>query len=312
MILNNENNYDTSEKSARYTHFNELEGIEGELYNKWYEKLIPLIAETYPKLINEKLKNTYSKIQKLAQENARLFVSIFTRTTNMGHTISLRQLNYIIYMMKDFIENKNDYENVPCREKIACELKEFVELFDDYIVTNLIPVGKLRRLSLFGEKAYRDLPDMFSYAYQTQFETSLAATAQNHRHRSENYFIHFLDGYKFYLPELLDMYPDAKKEWIEDSLKVKDIFPQGQLIKLTEIGTLDTFFLKCTERLCGSAQLEIMRTTLNVYNKFINTSPFKENLLMKTNNSTARCRFKDARKCSMPCIFGAKQEERKI
>ena len=45
MILNNEKDYSTSEKSARYTKFENLSGKEGELYTKWLDILSPIILK---------------------------------------------------------------------------------------------------------------------------------------------------------------------------------------------------------------------------------------------------------------------------
>lgn len=77
MILNNEKDYSTSEKSARYTELKDLSKRESTLYNKWINILMPIIKEKYPKLYNANLKDPMLKIRKLAQENARYFVSIF-------------------------------------------------------------------------------------------------------------------------------------------------------------------------------------------------------------------------------------------
>lgn len=309
MFLNNEHAYDTSEKSARFTHFGNLVGIEGKLYNKWYEKLKEIIKKAYPSMYNPNAKNPMLKIEKLSQENARYFVSVFSRTTTMGHTFSLRQLNYIVEMMQDYCDNvaKSDFEL-----KVADEFKEFISLFSDYMVPSLKAIGKCRRLSLFGESKYKDVPDIFSYVYQTSYKASFASIAQNQRHRTEKSFIYFLDNYEFYIPEILEDFPEEKKEWVEDSLMVKEISPQGQLFKVVQTGDIDTLFWKCSERLCGQAQLEIMRTTLETYKKFISNSPYADQLLEKTNNCTARCKFSDAASCKRPCIFGKNQEERKI
>ena len=43
MILNNEKDYSTSEKSARYTELKDLSKRESTLYNKWINILMPII-----------------------------------------------------------------------------------------------------------------------------------------------------------------------------------------------------------------------------------------------------------------------------
>lgn len=308
MILNNEKDYSTSEKSARYTKFENLSGKEGELYTKWLDILTPIILKKYPNLYNKDAKNPMLKIQKLAQENARYFVSIFTPTTTMGYTVSLRQLNYILYMMKDYI---NTCDNNTFNQKLVPYLKEFISLFDDYVVDGLIPKGKNRKLSLFGDKKYFDAPDIFSYVYQTSFYASFSCMAQNHRHRSEHSFIYLLNEFKFYTPEIIEDNEELKKEWENDMKSIATMYPQGILIKIVQTGNLDTLLLKAKERACGQAQLEIMRHTIETMNKFKELSIYGDILADTTNNATAKCLFKNSA-CSSPCPFGAKQFERKI
>ena len=93
MVLNNEKMYNTSEKSARYTKM-VLKEEEKELYNKWLNKFKELITAKYqgkyPKFF------TNSKIEKLAQENARYLISVFT-PTSMLYTVQYGQLNRVYH-----------------------------------------------------------------------------------------------------------------------------------------------------------------------------------------------------------------------
>ena len=100
MILNNEKVYNTSEKSARYTKMNPSKE-EKELYEKWIEIYKEKISEEYP-IIDEK------RVEKLAQENARYLISIFTPATVMGHTLNFCQLNYTIHWFEDYIKNEEN------------------------------------------------------------------------------------------------------------------------------------------------------------------------------------------------------------
>ena len=81
MVLNNEKFYTTSEKSARYTRMN-ISGVEAALYDKWLNIIKGLIHKAYPD-IPDKL------TEKLAMENARYMISVFTPTT-LAYTTSLR------------------------------------------------------------------------------------------------------------------------------------------------------------------------------------------------------------------------------
>lgn len=308
MILNNEKDYSTSEKSARYTKFENLPEKEGMLYSKWIDKLSPIILEKYPILYKKGAKNPMLRITKLAQENARYFVSIFTPLTTMGYTVSLRQLNYLLYMMEEYIAT---CESNSFNLKLVPYLKEFVSLFDEYRVKDLIPKGKNRKLSLFGDKRYENIPDTFSYVYQTSFKASYACMAQSQRHRSEHSFIYNLDKFEFYIPEIIQDNETLKEEWLRDAKGVADLYPQGRLIKIVQTGNLDTLLLKARERVCGQAQLEIMRHTVSIINKFKENSEYGYIIEEETNNKTAKCKFSNA-DCFSPCIFGAKQFERKI
>lgn len=310
MILNNEKDYATSEKSARYTHFENLPGEQGKLYEKWCDKLVPIIEKAYPCLVNEKAKDPYLKIKKLAQENARYFVSIFEPVTTMGYTVSLRQLNYLLYMFEDYIKTAEDSN---FNKLVVPYMKKFVSLFDEYRVDDLIPKGKNRRLSLFGDKAYDrdDIKEIYSYVYQTTYWSSFSCQAQNHRHRSEHSFIYVYDDFKFYVPEIIRDDEALVNEWLEDAEKVKDIFPQGKLVKVFQTGNIDTLILKCRERACSCAQLEVMQHSTETLKKISENSEYAEKILEETNGQTARCKFKGY-KCTSPCVFGAKQAERKI
>lgn len=309
MILNNEKDYSTSEKSARYTKYDELSEPSKSLYFKWRLKLREIIKNKYSFLYDNTKEGdkAYAKIDRLAQENARYFVSVFEPTTLMAYTVSLRQLNYIIYMLKNYAkfcdESKFNKLLIPF-------IDTFVSLLYDYVVEDLIPRGKNRRISLFGDKKYESIPDFFSYAYQTSFYSTFACEAQNQRHRSESNFIYIPDNFNFYVPEILENKNDID-EWLTDAKLVDGTYPQGQIIKVVQTGSLDTLALKATERICGSAQLEIMRHTAEIITKFTEQSEYADMLIEKTHNATAKCLFSGAY-CASPCVWGKNQFGRKI
>ena len=93
MILNNEGMYTTSEKSARYTKM-EPSPEELELYNKWLNIFYSLIKEEYAEKYLKYFDNSEAPMEKaevamkkLAQENARYMISVFTNTV-MEYTVS--------------------------------------------------------------------------------------------------------------------------------------------------------------------------------------------------------------------------------
>lgn len=307
MIFNSEHDYATSEKSGRYTKLDKLPQKEQELYNKWKEIFEKIILDTYPQMYKENAKNPMLDIQKKAQENARYFVSVFTPVTNMLYSVSLRQLNYIVYLGNKFI---NDAKNTEFNIKLKEVLKEFLPLFDEYIVEGLIPKGKNRSLLLFGKEEFHNMDDYYLYDYRHTSYLSFTALAQVHRHRTEDYFAYMPSTFIFYIPKIIRG-TEYEEQWKKDMLKVEGDFPQGQLLEVVCHGDIKTLQLQSTERCCGQAQLEVMEYVEEKIAKFIENSPLKQNMLEYTGGHTAKCLFKDG-SCSRKCLLGTNQIERKI
>jgi len=299
MILNNEKIYNTSEKSARYTKMQPSEK-EKELYEKWIEIYKNVISKEYPNF-DEK------KVQKLAQENARYLISVFTPATIMEYTVSFQQLNFIISWFEDYIEKEP--ENA-FSIQLKKAMQEFLDALPDLKIDELNPRVKGKKLSLFSE---RERKDEFGENYCTTYLGSFAELAQAQRHRTLYYEISLLDEAEFYVPCIIKG-TEFEKEWLKDISSLKECYPQGMLIKINERGTLENFVLKCTERLCGAAQLEIMNQTLDTMKKYLEATKDDEiihNYLLPYSKG-ARCTFPKW-KCTMPCVFGRKGAiERKI
>lgn len=292
MILNNEKIYNTSEKSARYTKMEPSEK-EKELYEKWIEIYKGAISKEYPKF-DEK------KVQKLAQENARYLISVFTPATIMEYTVSFQQFNFIISWFEDYIESEP--ENAFSKQ-LKKAMKEFLDALPDLKVEKLNPRIKGKKLSLF---ATRERKEEFGENYCTTYLASFAELAQAQRHRTLYYEISFLDEAKFYIPQIIRG-TELEAEWIKDISSLEEYYPQGMLLKINERGTLENFVLKCTERLCGAAQLEIMNQTLDTMSKYLNATKNDDviqNYLLPYSKG-ARCTFPGF-KCTMPCVFGGK------
>lgn len=299
MILNNEKIYNTSEKSARYTKMEPSEK-EKELYEKWIEIYKEVISKEYPKFDSK-------KVQKLAQENARYLISVFTPATIMEYTVSFQQLNFIISWFEDYIEKEPENS---FSKQLKRAMQEFLDAIPDLKVEKLNPRVKGKKLSLF---ATRERKEEFGENYCTTYLASFAELAQAQRHRTLYYEISFLDEAKFYIPKIIRG-TELEEEWIKDISSLEEYYPQGMLLKINERGTLENFVLKCTERLCGAAQLEIMNQTLETMNKYLEATKDNEiihNYLLPYSKG-ARCTF-PGWKCTMPCVFGGKGAiERKI
>lgn len=290
MLLNNEKMYTTSEKSARYVSA-KGEGIQFDLYQKWKDLFVELITLKYgkEKYFDEK------KIEKIAQENARYFLSVYT-PTSLAYTVSYRQLNYIYTWLKQIDNNSNEYlkKIKPTADKF-CEYLEKVGLID----AKIAEIAKNRAFSMFAKKSRKDY---FGDVYCTSYKGSLASFAQAQRHRTLSYEFKDLDSEEYYVPKIIKNSTALKAMWLEDMQKVKDITPQGKLVEIIERGTPENFVLKAKERLCTCAQLEICDQTKQTLEKYIAQTDDKDiKAMLEKINKGARCT--SGYKCPSPCEF---------
>ncbi len=293
MLINNEKVYVTSEKSGRYTKMLG-DGLENDLYDKWQKIFVEEITKKYSTIPYF----TESRIDKLAKENARLLLSIFTPGSAMAYTTSYRQLNYLYGWMKNINETSH-----PLLFKLKPYMDEFCQKLEEnnLIDCDLQNDGKGRGFSLFSDK---NREEYYGDVYCTKYEVSWTCVAQALRHRTLNYEISLLDEPKFYVPPVIENNAKLKNEWLADMDRLKENHPTGELVVVTERGTVENFVLKVYERLCTSAQHEIMlqtKSTLNMYIANTSSSDIKE-YLSKYNTGCARCTFPDF-KCTMPCGF---------
>ena len=293
MILNNEKIYNTSEKSARYTHMTPS-AQENTLYEKWIHILEDVISSKYPEFDSK-------RILKLAQENARYLISVFTPATVMEYTVNFGQLNYIINWAKDYINNADDSA---FSLKLKDVFREFLDAMPDLEVDGLDSRMKNRSFSLFSTRPNRY--EEFGENYCTSYLASFAQLAQAQRHRTLSYEMSLLDTPEYYIPPIIRG-TDLENSWLEDISSLSQYFPQGMLVKVNERGTIENFVLKCTERLCGSAQLEIMEQTSEIMNKYLAATVDKTELhdYLLPYSKGARCTF-PGWKCNSPCVFGGK------
>lgn len=301
MVLNNEGQYSTSERSLRYTTIKEdecnLTKREIKLYEKWYKILYELIEKEYGDTLKP------FKIKTLAKENARYMTSTFINT-EMVHTIPLAQLNRVVSYMKDYINkpNKDDFE-----ERLSKDFEMFIDncqklnVLDERLQSN----RKNRKLRAFGENL-KEIPEEFGDSYSTTYLGSFAEYAQKERHRREGseFERDAMNGF-FVPPILLEMYPDLVKEWLDDIKSVQEQIPQGELITIHETGTFDSFIAKLKERDCSAAQLEIFRQSEATKKKYYEALKEKNHPYVKKLEpymGKRRCGYPDYT-CNRPCGF---------
>jgi hypothetical protein len=260
MLFNNEKQYATSEKSARYTVMSEIEPEQKALYDKWMGILIPEIDKVYPETKDASARE--GAVKKLAQENARYMTSVFT-PTKMVHTINLRQLNFLQQQFEKFRAQYADGSD-EFKSRLATEMQDFLDQTENLRIERLDNQTD-RGLSYFstdGLSLSTEGTDMYSRVYPLSF----AGLAQAHRHRTISYNI--LSGTEkgakegFFVPKIVKE-AGKESEWYDDLSRVAEQdFPQAQLLKIYERGRIEDFRSKAMLRLCGHAQLEIMKNTL--------------------------------------------------
>ena len=234
------------------------EGKEKELYEKWINIFQKRILEEYPGKIEEK------QATKLAQENARYLISVFTPATTMLYSTSWRQIQYIMHWMKSF-EIEKIFKNLANDEwqtfgvKIKNVFNEFTTELESLGFTELND-GKNRNFSLISNLAFQK--EHFGITYNTSYQLQ--------RHRTIYYSFYPIAKEKnnqFYIPEIIKE-TDIENEWIKDIESLKDNFPQGMLINISERGNIENFIQKCQERLCSRVQLETAKQTANTLERY--------------------------------------------
>ncbi len=305
MILNNEHQYSTSERSLRYTTIKSDEVLNEEmirLYNKWNEIFFIKIKEKYGSIKTDK------QIMKLAQENSRYLMPV-TIPTEMVHTIPLAQLNRVVNYMMDYKNNGIEGKKDNLHEQMLPHINKFIEelyrvnVIDERLLSN----RKHRKLSIFGENLL-DNHKEFGEVYSTVYKGSFAQLAQAHRHRTIYYSMERDKNKEYFVPPIISDDPLLVSEWLDDTrllIEKYNCIPQSEKVIISEQGTFDNFVMKMKERLCSAAQLEVAMQTEETrdeyYNSLVEQAHHKKEE-MKNYMNGARCTFKDY-DCSQSCNF---------
>lgn len=284
MILNDEHQYSTCERSLRYTKVlpsNYITSLEVELYDKWLKVFQEVLTQNYgsffQKSNEQNPKKAEENIKKIAQENARQFVSILT-PTSMAYTAPWYQWQKIGIFLKQMIEAPNTE-----LEKLAVPYaKELIEqLLDLNIIVKtkdaialypplsqkitqkrewLYQNNKGIILSLFAENnifSGINKPNAFGSAINYNTKLSYSGVAQLLRHRTIDVEISAPSSYESFCPEFIKATPYFH-EYMRDMLKVKELYPQGQIIPVNIVCSLKNVIqFVGQERACEKAQQEI-------------------------------------------------------
>ncbi len=310
IYLNNLRVYETSEKSGRYTEMSGCSEKEMYLYNKWKDLLEGVFAETYSGLDN-------GTVNKLAMENARYMLSVFTPTT-MGYTTSIRQWNYIIDWLDRFVKRYESNEGYFFKEMCKYCLELHMKLKELLYVDGLRDFKNREGLDTICFNGECN-EEQFGKMYTLNYKGSFVEFAQAQRHRTLQYTMYFSGvSNEYYVPkELYSIKYNGRTmadEWLEDIKSVGDLVPQGTIVSIEESGYIGDFFLKMRERNCGRAQFEIEQSTLNNANKlYLNynkgSQQYNKSIcdLFKENYINGRPKMKgELLYCKEKCFWGCK------
>jgi hypothetical protein len=242
----------------------------------------------------ETIKNTNKTLPsvKLAQENARYVLSVFTRSTTMGYTTSLRQWNYIydwcmkyldVYFYREnklWLKEENRQASY-FEEQLFLDLQDLAEFLYNNIYIEQLRDTKNRCFdfltTLSGEyyhpmSYYTPADDVIADSYQVSYYGSFVQIAQAERHRTLKYFIKYDEDLQmYYTPEIIKG-TKYEEEWLNDLKSISYLVPQATQVLIIETGHISDFVLKCEERLCKRAQLEVMKQTKATAERFYNNS----------------------------------------
>lgn len=311
MLLNSIGVSNTSEKSARYTTMHPDTQREEELYHKWHEILVEEISKKYAERLSER------EIDKLAYENARYMISVFCETS-MVYSLPFRNIFYVMDWARCMVKNLSNLKG-GFNQKLRVEVEALYQAL-------LRVVGKenfhdikndyFRFMPVQATGEYDENAEYYGDVYSASFKASFAQVAQEQRHRTTRVKINFAgddaEEFGFFVPPIIEG-TSLKDEWLADIRSVKEVYPQGTLVAVTEQGLFEDFVVKCKERMCGRAQLEIMLETAYLIEKFkenrANLSKANANRLdaiLDDEKPCARCGYQDFT-CVEGCTWGKKE-----
>lgn len=313
MLLNSIGISNTSEKSARYTKMIPETPLEQHLYGKWHKILYDLIKTSYGDKFSDK------ELDKLAYENARYMISVFCETS-MVYSLPFRNMFYVMDFTERMIKNLSRSEmSGKFNERLKTELLSLKEAFFHIVGKENFHENKndyFRFLPVQAVGYYDENNEYYGDVYTARYFASFAQVAQLERHRTTRIKVNFggkdATEFGFYVPPLIK-HTKWETEWLSDIESVKEIYPQGTLVSVTEQGLFEDFAMKCKERMCGRAQLEIMEQTKELLFRFFK---YKENLseanqkrldgMFQKNEPCARCGYPDFT-CTEGCKWGLKE-----
>ncbi|MBO5103201.1 MAG: hypothetical protein J6C13_03845, partial [Clostridia bacterium] len=298
MYLHNLHTYCSEGTSGRHTPLT-LNSKEKEVFDYFYKAFYDRENEKHPD------KKEYLKKQ-VAFESARFIAGVDAKT-NLVHSISLRQLNYIYKWAQDFL-NKEEYN---IYERLAIpDMKEFCEFMSNFTIDGehiirpeLAKDPYNRSFQLFGDGQMH--PERYGKTYEIYYQVTAPTFDQLQRHRSIYYQASVTKEPKYYIPTIVKEL-EMQEEWC-DKIDGLENVPQGRLLNVFEYGTLDAFVMKLKERCCEYAQEEARDVTKQSANRIFEGLKYydyklAEEMINRYGNNKNRCDFPDYKCiCANPC-----------
>lgn len=303
LILNNEKEYAADELSLRYTEAKESKyntRTEIELYHKWLKMFEDILIKDYWEYFHSQTKTdngAMKMIREKAQENARNFLGLATRTS-ITYTVPFAQINKIAYMMERIINDPKDAFEASCvpeMQEFISVLKEKKVLLTKNDIYEMITSDKaleeevkqkgknIPYLSYKGDDSLffqnTKKVDLSLFAKRNKWSTidypnsittsnisysnyqSLSCLAQNQRHRTIDLEMKMPEPdeeVEFAMPLFIQNYPNLVAEYLRDISKLIDVYPLGMKVKVNMNATYANLFNYVSkERCCYRAQTEI-------------------------------------------------------
>ena len=321
MVLNNEKFLAACERSLRYTSVEENNSItksEFQLYTKWKSIMTDLLMRDYGsyflKASSGNEKKAYQAAAKIAQENARNFITVFMPTT-LTQTLPFAQINKVATYMQKLIDTPNSSQ---IKELLKPYITDFIQQLKsmDVLLTNnrvkqivgeynIVDIAlekdkpnfinipdndelfyknnKNISLSLFAEDnkfSGINYPNQYGPSINYNFNPSFSSLAQYNRHRTSEFEIMIPEHFIAYIPPFIQPYPDLVAQYISDIKTVQNLFPQGQIIDAnlnSSLSSILNFIGK--ERACINAQFETFdifanQITEDIYNGLLSSQQY--------------------------------------
>lgn len=312
MVLNCIGMYATSERSGRYCEFKGFCDRDETLYTKWKEKILNILKDSETLTPFEK--------EKIANENARYFISSFAENTEMIYTINIRMLSYFLEwssLVTNYVDT-NDLEDWKKEFYFSLsnqlnELSTLIrkEVFDHYHISPLLD-NKGGKFDFLTDLLDESIPREFLNTSQFYgYPDEMSIVCLGHKVRSRVLDIRFAlkKTPTYYVPSLIDTL-NLADEWLEDMRSIEDLYPQGLEVITYECGSKVKFFrYQVTERLCNHTLNETCQQVLRQAN-FIHTckdSKYINSFFNEDGSVKTKCQLG---KCTTPCSKSKKLKYR--